>query len=214
MANTPKHAPVIDLRQLAFSQRSGDQSPHRSRPTMTMMTSKTKEKGKSRAMTLDDASNKPAASPGRNFPPSLPPLSPTSLPPRSPTHAPSPPLQMETLSSPLNFPRCEDIQDIFVPAATSTQQPPPPLPKKGGHPPPPDTDLSQSSPFDTEALDLSAAVRVERDVDFAMWIREVPVVEEGEEGRGEERDDNAGTVVPRASQSAASTGPAEIAFGK
>ncbi|KAI0255178.1 hypothetical protein BJV78DRAFT_750108 [Lactifluus subvellereus] len=152
--NTPGYVPVIDLRQLASSQRSRVQSRHPSHG-INSITPTIKDKGKGRAMIMDLSPLQ------RNFSQASRSLARTSSP-----HPPTPPL------SPPNFSRDEDP---FVPAAASTGPPQAKgLPRVDSRTSAP----SHSSQFNIEEHLLHVDGMLDRDVDFVAWTKDVPITEE------------------------------------
>jgi hypothetical protein len=121
------------------------------------MTPKTKDKGKGRAMTVDmSASQLKLLSPPRTSR-SLARVSPQDL--RTPPH------------SPTNF---TQDPDAFAPVAASTQPPPAnglPRGDRGAFV------LSQNSQLAVEAYGLPVNDALDRAVEFAAWMVDVPVLE-------------------------------------
>ena len=153
----PEHVPVIDLRQLMSPQRPREKLRHLSHGIL--VTPRTKDKGKSRAMTVDiSPSQLKLLSPPRTS--------------RSLARVSSPDLRTPPLS-PTNF---NQDADAFAPVAASTQ---PPLAKGL-----PRVDsgvfaFSQNSqPLKAYGLPVNdALVRA----DFAAWMVDMPVLEESRE---------------------------------
>lgn len=145
----PGHVPVIDLRQLMSPQRPRAKSRHLSHGIF--VTPRTKDKGKSRAMTVDISPSRTSRSLARGSSPHL----------RTPPH------------SPTNF--TQDA-DAFAPVAASTQ---PPL--VNGLPRADCGAFAfseNSQPIEAYGLPVNdALVRA----DFAAWMVDVPVLEGSQE---------------------------------
>ncbi|KAI0261794.1 hypothetical protein BC834DRAFT_894864 [Gloeopeniophorella convolvens] len=154
--STPENIPIVDLRELASSQRSRDR-PRLPLHRVIPVVSHTQDKGKGRARPIDLSPAELQASS---------PVSGTSSSKSSLPHRP-------TTSLPL--PDFTHDEHAFVPAAESTQKLPlgiAPRTRSDAYA------LGYSSQLEVEGNISHASGALIRDVDFKAWLRDTPVVDE------------------------------------